>query len=64
MLVTAKTALTLGALLGQDVALEGVTGFELAGRRLAEPLGSGPIGFDLGHGPCSVVDFVLIRAAA
>src|SRR5262249_9108881 len=38
---TAKVALTLGRLLGQDVALERVAGFELAGRGLAEPLRSG-----------------------
>jgi hypothetical protein len=40
----AKATLTLGRLLGQDVALEGMAGLEFAGRRLAEPLGSGPVG--------------------
>jgi hypothetical protein len=46
----AQVALTLGRLLRQDVALEGVAALELAGGRLAEPLGSGPVGFHLWHG--------------
>src|SRR5579883_24056 len=48
---TAKIAFALGALLGQDVALERMAGLELAGCGLAEPLGGGPIGLDLGHDP-------------
>jgi hypothetical protein len=49
MVGAAKVALTLRRLLGQDVALERVSAFELAGRRFPEPLGSGPVGFDLRH---------------
>jgi hypothetical protein len=52
-----QAALALGRLLGEDVRLERVSGLELAGRRLAEPLGSGPIGLDLGHDCRSVEIF-------
>src|SRR5690348_3500556 len=45
----AQAAFALGRLLGQDVRLEGVSGLELAGRGLAEPLGGGPVGLDLWH---------------
>src|SRR5690242_11441374 len=54
----AQAAFALGGLLGQDVRLEGVTGLELAGRGLAEPLGSGPVGLDLWHVCHSVWFFV------
>jgi hypothetical protein len=33
----------------EDVALERVSGLELAGRGFPEPLGGGPVGLDLGH---------------
>jgi hypothetical protein len=46
-----QAALTLGRLLREDVALEGVTALELAGRRLEEPLRSGPVGLHIGHCP-------------
>src|SRR6185437_9117914 len=45
----AQAAFALGRLLGEDVRLERVPGLELAGRGLAEPLGSGPVGLDLWH---------------
>jgi hypothetical protein len=45
-----KSALTLGRLLGEDVALECVAALELAGSGLPEALGCGPIGLHLGHG--------------
>jgi hypothetical protein len=48
MVGTAKVALTLCRLLGQDVALERVAGLELAGSGLPEALGSGTVGLDLG----------------
>src|SRR5690606_20446712 len=44
-----KPALTLGGLLGQDVALEGVAALELAGSGLPEALGRRPVGLHLGH---------------
>src|SRR6185437_11286909 len=54
----AQTAFTLGRLRCEDVRLEGVSGLELAGSSLAEPLGSGPIGLDLWHDCHSVLVFV------
>src|SRR5690348_823461 len=47
----AQAAFALGRLLGEDVRLERVTGLELAGSGLAEPLGGGPVGLDLWHMP-------------
>src|SRR5690606_16799961 len=58
-----QAALTLGRLLGEDVATVGVASLVLAGGGLAETLRRRPVGLDLGH--CYVLDgfMSLIRAA-